>query len=366
MANRTSNWMPWHIGDYLRDTMHLSTLQHGAYLLLLASYWNRQGPLPDDDTFLASTTRLGMREWLKIRPTIVGFFRVENGFWHQKRANHEIEKATGVTEARREAARTTNAHRHRKSSVTDTVTVPVTDTVCERSAPANGAQNGRPPQPQPQIQPPSPPDGGGETTEPSSVGASVSEAESVWSVWPKRIDSMAALVAIQAAIRRHGFAAVMDGTRAIVEADAKRAVSPPGRYLPKPTEFFEGGRYLDDPEQYGPRVNGSAGGVPLGIRVRDLADQLAVMEPDSRDWWKAHRELQALRTELLSADAEPLSVRVREGAELLRLHAGNPENAMGGSLEGKRKAEDEFRALRAKWKGLRKAMRSAGGEEKEP
>jgi len=49
--------MPWHIGDYLGDTMHLTTLEHGAYCLLIMHYW-RTGPLPNDDRMLADLAKM--------------------------------------------------------------------------------------------------------------------------------------------------------------------------------------------------------------------------------------------------------------------------------------------------------------------
>ena len=88
----TKAWMPIWIGDYLADTQWLTTEQHGAYLLLIFTYW-RQGPLPDDDVALAQIVGLPESRWKKHRPTIARFFRVDAGQWHHKRIDREIDQA---------------------------------------------------------------------------------------------------------------------------------------------------------------------------------------------------------------------------------------------------------------------------------
>jgi uncharacterized protein YdaU (DUF1376 family) len=83
-------WMPFYVGDYLRDTGNLTTVQHGAYCLLLFHYWARGG-LPDDDNQLASITRLPMNEWRAAKPTLQTFFY--DG-WKHKRIEAELRRTT--------------------------------------------------------------------------------------------------------------------------------------------------------------------------------------------------------------------------------------------------------------------------------
>ena len=46
-------FMQFYVGDYLADTLALSTEQHGAYLLLLLTLWRHNGRLPNDPATLA-------------------------------------------------------------------------------------------------------------------------------------------------------------------------------------------------------------------------------------------------------------------------------------------------------------------------
>lgn len=105
MSARPDSWMPLYWGDYLRDTMHLRTEGHGAYLLLIGAYWTSGMPLPDDDEHLAAVSRLDTKAWKRLRPTLERFFDVSDGVWRHGRIDKELEKANAISEARRAAGR---------------------------------------------------------------------------------------------------------------------------------------------------------------------------------------------------------------------------------------------------------------------
>lgn len=114
MSSRPDSFMPFYVGDYLKDTLRLTTLQHGAYVLLLCAYWTG-GPLPDDDDALAAIAKLGMPDWKRVRTTLgkLPFFDIRDGLWHQKRADEELSKAQ--TRYERAIAGAHAMHKQRRS-----------------------------------------------------------------------------------------------------------------------------------------------------------------------------------------------------------------------------------------------------------
>lgn len=82
-------WMPIYWGDYLRDTRDLTTTQHGAYLLLIAHYWQHES-LPADERQLAAIAGLGVVKWRAIQGPIAAKFAEG---WKHKRIDHELEQA---------------------------------------------------------------------------------------------------------------------------------------------------------------------------------------------------------------------------------------------------------------------------------
>ncbi|WP_246690474.1 YdaU family protein [Microvirga aerophila] len=78
--------MPFYPGDYLADTVHLSALEHGVYLMLNLHYWRHEG-LPPEDAKLARISRVPLDQWMEIRPTLAEFF--EPG-WRHKRIEAEL------------------------------------------------------------------------------------------------------------------------------------------------------------------------------------------------------------------------------------------------------------------------------------
>lgn len=82
----------WFPGDYLRDTRHLSMLQHGAYRILIDHYMATGRPLTND---LSSLYRvclaLSPEEQNAVQFVLVEFFRLDGGVWLHKRCDEELE-----------------------------------------------------------------------------------------------------------------------------------------------------------------------------------------------------------------------------------------------------------------------------------
>ena len=91
-------FMPIYVADYFADTRHLRAAEHGAYMLLLMTYW-QNGRLPTDDSRLAHIACMRPQEWAKAKPVIAAFFDLD---WKHKRVEADIVKATLKAQRRAE------------------------------------------------------------------------------------------------------------------------------------------------------------------------------------------------------------------------------------------------------------------------
>lgn len=99
--------MPFWTDAYLSDTRHLTTQEHGAYLLLLFEAWRRPGcSLPDDDRLLSRLAGLGMAEWAACKPVVMAFWTFDgrSKTWHQKRQKKERDYVSNKSRSQRDKA----------------------------------------------------------------------------------------------------------------------------------------------------------------------------------------------------------------------------------------------------------------------
>lgn len=99
--------MPVWTDAYLADTRHLSTVEHGAYFLLLMEAWRRPTcSLPDDDRMLARLAGLSMDEWSEIRDVIMAFWKLDgrSKTWSQKRQTKERDFVDNKSRSQRDRA----------------------------------------------------------------------------------------------------------------------------------------------------------------------------------------------------------------------------------------------------------------------
>jgi len=96
------NIMPFYTGDYLADTTHLSTEEHGAYCLLLIAMWRAGGRLSADPAFLQRVAKASPKHWPRLWSVVGKFFTEADGFIVQKKLGEVFRSAA----ARKEKSRT--------------------------------------------------------------------------------------------------------------------------------------------------------------------------------------------------------------------------------------------------------------------
>lgn len=83
-----------HIGDYIKDTAHLTVLEDGIYRRLIDLYYSRDGEIPEDVKQVARL--IGARTEIEVQTTsniLNEFFKNKSGKWTHIRCDKEIAKS---------------------------------------------------------------------------------------------------------------------------------------------------------------------------------------------------------------------------------------------------------------------------------
>lgn len=118
------NYYERHLGDYARDTAHLSLLEHGVYTLLLDRYYATEQPIPADQAHRVARAR-SRDEKAAVDAVLAEFFTLEADGWHNKRADGviaEFKETEPDREAKRENGKErVRRHRERRKAMFDTL-----------------------------------------------------------------------------------------------------------------------------------------------------------------------------------------------------------------------------------------------------
>ena len=220
-------YMQLYVADYLGDTRHLTTEQHGAYLLLLMTMWRSDGVLSDEPAKLARIAGLTVARWVKISDDVLAFFTPCEG---------------GITQGRLAAELTIADEKSEKRSLSGKAGARAKALKANKASSANASRSLKhSPEPEPER----------EANASLSIARTGPTATEIargfvlfWTEYPKRVGKDAAAKSFANAMRRAGgsdpLETIMDGLR--------RAL--PGwddpQFIPNPTTWLNQGRWEDD------------------------------------------------------------------------------------------------------------------------
>ncbi len=107
------NYYERHLGDYARDTGHMSLLEHGVFTLLLDRYYATEKPIPSAEIYRVCRART-KDEKQAVDSVISEFFFLEDGSFRNKKAESLIEEFQDG-EGERTAEKANNKERQRRA-----------------------------------------------------------------------------------------------------------------------------------------------------------------------------------------------------------------------------------------------------------
>lgn len=120
------NYYKFHIGDYRRDTAHLSLLEHGVYRQLLDLYYLQGGPIPKETQWVIRRLSAKTQEEASaIQMVLNDFFELREDGYHHARCDHEL--AVYTQKSDRNAANGKHGGRPAKSGGTRAKTQTVSE-----------------------------------------------------------------------------------------------------------------------------------------------------------------------------------------------------------------------------------------------
>lgn len=110
-------YMQLFIADYLADTMHLSTEEHGAYLLLMFNYWQTGRSIPKSR--LSKIARLSNDRWSSVEPSLKEFFNDNGTEWVHDRIERDLEMVRSSQRQKSDAGKASARARKVKKSTAE-------------------------------------------------------------------------------------------------------------------------------------------------------------------------------------------------------------------------------------------------------
>jgi len=221
------NYYEHHLGDYMRDTAHLSMLEDAAYRRLLDAYYVREKPLPADLRECYKLARASSKQEREaVAYVLREFFTLGDDGHHQARADEEIAKFRAKSEKARASI---NARWERTRAEQQSNNERNTDDIHRAPVPS--------PQSPDTNTPPTPSRG--------KVHEFPPGFDRLWSVYPRKVGKDAAAKAFA---KRKPDSALVETMVKAVEAQrtSRDWTKDGGQFIPHLSTWLNEGRWMDE------------------------------------------------------------------------------------------------------------------------